>query len=340
MFHPQRILFETRTLDFPMGKQIYDLFSKKEDVELIQCSPNKVKELITLDSTSATYQSGKRTLVLSKKKRSAFQTCKPSADYMLPLVSGCMGQCEYCYLHTKLGDKPFVRVHVNIDDILDRAKEYITASPDKITSFEGSATSDPVCVEPFTHSLATAIDFFAKEPQGRFRFVTKYDDVDSLLHLQHNNKTEIRFSINTEHIRSSYEHYTATVKARILAAQKVMDAGYPTGFLIAPVFLYDGWREEYFELIQNLRQTLPANPPHPVTFEVITHRFTPKAKELIGEIFPDSTLPMNEDERVYKRGQFGYGKFTYAKDDMRNVKEFFKQELGSAFPNGNINYIV
>ena len=162
-----------------MGKQTYALFSKKEDVELIQCSPNKVKELITLDSTSATYQSGKRTLVLSKKKRSAFQTCKPSADYMLPLVSGCMGQCEYCYLHTKLGDKPFVRVHVNIDDILDRAKEYITASPDKITSFEGSATSDPCSVAPFTPRLATAIDCFANEPQGRFGVVPKSGAVAS-----------------------------------------------------------------------------------------------------------------------------------------------------------------
>lgn len=340
MFQPQRVLFEKGTLDYEMGQRIHDIFTKKEQVELIECTTAKIKEIIAGDSMAETYQNGKKTLVVSKKKSSAFQTCKPSADYMLPLISGCMGQCEYCYLHTKLGDKPFVRVNVNIDDILAKATQYVDAAPDKVTSFEGSATSDPVCVEPYTHSLATAIEFFAKEPRGSFRFVTKYNDIDTLLPLAHNGKTEIRFSINTERIRSSYEHHTASIRARIDAAAKVMEAGYPTGFLIAPVFLYENWKEEYKEVIETLKKTLPSPSPYPITFEVITHRFTPKAKELIENVFPDSSLPMNEEERVYKRGQFGYGKFTYAKEDMREVKEFFKQELPAAFPECDLKYIV
>lgn len=340
MFQPQRVLFEKTALDYEMGRRIYDIFSNQERVEVMECSAQKIKEIIAGDTVAKTYQNGKKTLVLSKKKSSAFQTCKPSADYMLPLVSGCMGQCEYCYLHTKLGDKPFVRVHVNVDDILTKAARYMEAAPDKVTSFEGSATSDPLCVEPYTHSLATAIEFFAKDPRGRFRFVTKYNDVDSLLCLQHNGKTEIRFSINTERVRSSYEHYTASIEARIRAAAKVMVAGYPTGFLIAPVFLYENWQEEYAGVIRRLKEVLPDVSPHPITFEVITHRFTPTAKEIIGQVFPESTLPMNEEERVYKRGQFGYGKFTYAKEDMRKVKAFFQEEIAAVFPDSDLQYIV
>ncbi|MDO5520221.1 MAG: spore photoproduct lyase [bacterium] len=340
MFVPKRIIFEKGTLDYEIGKRVYDTFHEKEGIEIIEAAANKVKSIITTDSLSETYQTGKQTLVLSKKKSSAFQTCKPSADYMLPLVSGCMGQCEYCYLHTQLGDKPFVRVNVNLEDIYAKAISYMEASPDKVTSFEGSATSDPLCVEPYTNALAETIRFFAKEPRGCFRFVTKFSDVDSLLDLDHNGKTEIRFSINTELVRSSYEHYTATISARILAASKVMKAGYPVGFLIAPVFLYDNWQEEYEGVLKELKEALPEVYPYPLFFEVITHRFTPRAKELIGNLFPESTLPMDEEERVYKRGQFGYGKFTYAKEDMREVKAFFQEKIKAYFPESEVKYIV
>lgn len=340
MFVPDRIIFENGTLDYEMGTRIFDKFKDKDGVEIIHSTSNKVKSYIEGDSIAKTYQNGKRTLVVSKKRVGAFQTCKPSADYMLPLVSGCMGQCEYCYLHKQLGDKPFVRVFVNLEDIYRKAKSYMDTPDRDVTVFEGSATSDPLCIEPYAQSLKNTILFFANEPRGRFRFVTKYADVDGLLDLPHNGKTEIRFSINTEHVRSSYEHYTAVIDARIHAAAKVMGAGYPVGFLIAPVFLYENWRNEYKDVIWKLKEALPENYPHPLFFEVITHRFTPKAKELIGDIFPDSTLPMNEEERTYKHGQFGYGKYTYKKEDMRDVKAFFQKELIEAFPECEIKYII
>lgn len=340
MFIPKRILYEKGTLEYPIGKNIYEAFHGNEKIEFIETSANKIKSIITKDSIASTYQNGKRTLVVSKKKSGAFQTCKPSADYMLPLVSGCMGQCEYCYLHTQLGDKPFIRVYVNLDDIFKKAISYMDASPGKVISFEGSATSDPLCVEPYTHALKQAILFFANEDRGRFRFVTKFSDVDSLLSLPHNGKTEIRFSINTEHVRSSYEHYTSSISARIVAASKVMKAGYPVGFLIAPVFLYENWRKEYEEVLAELKAALPEVYPYPLFFEIITHRFTPRAKELIENIFPNSTLPMSEEERVYKYGQFGYGKYTYPKADMREVKAFFQEKVKEYFPESEVKYIV
>lgn len=340
MFIPKRIIFEKGTLDYEIGQRIYDTFSDKKEIEILEDYSNKIKSIITEDTVPATYQNGKCTLVVSKKKNSAFQTCKPSADYMLPLVSGCMGQCEYCYLHTQLGDKPFIRVNVNLDDIFKKAISYMEAKTDGVTTFEGSATSDPLCVEPYTHALERSIQFFAENPRGCFRFVTKFNDVDSLLNLDHRGKTEIRFSINTEHIRSSYEHYTSSIEARIYAAAKVMKSGYPVGFLIAPVFLYKNWKEEYQQVIDNLKNTLPTDYLYPLFFEVITHRFTPRAKELIRNIFPESTLPMEEENRVYKRGQFGYGKFTYQKEDMREVKAFFQAQLKAAFPECEVKYVV
>ena len=34
---------------------------------------------------------------------------------------------------------------------------------------------------------------------------------------------------------------------------------------------------------------------------------------------------MNDEERTYKYGQFGYGKFVYPKDSLAYMKEFFNK---------------
>ena len=340
MFKPKRVIFEKGTLDTEVGNHIYNEFRKYEDIELIRLTSNKIKGNIPGENLYEQYRSGKETLVVGERKSLKFQTCKPSANYQLPLVSGCMGRCEYCYLNTQLGDKPFVKVFVNIEDVLEQAKKYIEESKPDITVFEGAATSDPVPVEPYTHALRKTIEFFGREELGRFRFVTKYNDVDELLDIDHNNHTEIRFSINTPKIIDTYEHHTSSSDKRIEAAAKVAASGYQIGFIIAPVFLYDNWKEEYRTLIKSIKEKLPPEANNKVIFEVISHRYTTKAKNRIVEIFPETTLPMKDEDRKFKYGQFGYGKYVYTKEQLAEMKEFFKIELNEVFPNGIIKYII
>ncbi|POO84749.1 spore photoproduct lyase, partial [Clostridium sp. 3-3] len=308
MFIPKRVIFEKDSLETEVGKNIYNKIKNNPNIEIINASSNKIKSHIPGDNLFEQYKSGKQTLVVGKRKSLKFQTCKPSANYQLPLVSGCMGRCEYCYLNTQLGDKPFVRVFTNIDDVLNRAKEYIEERLPQVTIFEGAATSDPIPLEPYTNALKKTIEFIGKEEKGRFRFVTKYNDVDTLLDAKHNNHTEIRFSINTPTVINTYEHYTASIDKRIEAAVKVANAGYKIGFIIAPIFIYDNWQKEYKDLIENIKSKLPSEFNEQIIFEVISHRYTTKAKNRILEIFPETTLPMNDEDRKFKYGQFGYGK--------------------------------
>ena len=336
MFIPKRVIFEKDSLETEVGKNIYNKIKNNPNMEIINASSNKIKSHIPGDNLFEQYKSGKQTLVVGKRKSLKFQTCKPSANYQLPLVSGCMGRCEYCYLNTQLGDKPFVRVFTNIDDVLNRAKEYIDERLPQITIFEGAATSDPIPLEPYTNALKKTIEFIGKEEKGRFRFVTKYNDVDTLLDANHNNHTEIRFSINTPTVINTYEHYTASIDKRIEAAVKVANAGYKIGFIIAPIFIYDNWQKEYKDLIENIKSKLPSEFNEQIIFEVISHRYTTKAKNRILEIFPETTLPMNDEDRKFKYGQFGYGKYIYSKDQLAEIKEFFIFNIKEIFPNSII----
>jgi spore photoproduct lyase len=340
MFIPKQILLEKDILDYPLAADIVNYFKSTPHVEIIQLTNNRLKEHIGGEDLYTQYRQGKKTLVVGTKKGLTFQSCKPSAHYQLPLVSGCMGQCEYCYLNTQLGDKPFIRVHVNIDEVLKKASHYIQERAPEITIFEGAATSDPVPVEPYTHLLKKTILFFAREEMARFRFVTKYSDIDSLVDLCHNGHTEVRFSINTPTIIQTYEKGTASFEKRIEASVKLMEKGYPVGYLIAPVFIYEGWQEEYLKLLTTLKKALPPNRAHPITFEVISHRYTTVAKNRILQIFPQTTLPMEDEERRYQYGQFGYGKYVYTKEDLTQIKDFFTKHLTNFFDNMDLKYII
>jgi len=340
MFIPKRILFEKDTLNYEIGRNIYNFFKEDKSVEIIELRSNKIKENIPGNNLYNFYREGKKTLVVGIKRGMKFQSCKPSAHYQLPLFSGCIGQCQYCYLNTNLGDKPYMRINVNVDDILTQAQKYIDERLPEVTIFEGSATSDPVPIEPYSNVLKYTIEFFSKSEKGRFRFVTKYTDIDTLLDIKHGDNTEIRFTLNTNKVINEYESKTASLDKRIEACKKIINSGYPLGFIIAPVFIYDNWKKDYRNLLLDLSSSLPKDTLHPITFEVISHRYTTRAKNIILEVFPSTGLPMNDEERNYKYGQFGYGKFVYSKQDIEEVKDFFNKEIDSIFENKIIKYII
>jgi len=342
MFIPKRILFEKNALNYETGKDIYDYFKDNKSIEIIELKNNRIKEKIPSagEDIYDFYREGKNTLVVGIRKGMKFQTCKPSAHYQLPLFSGCIGQCEYCYLNTNLGDKPYMRVNVNVDDIHQHAQQYIDERLPDITIFEGSATSDPIPTEPYTHSLERTIKFFSNSNNGRFRFVSKFTDVDTLLNIDHKNKTEIRFTLNTNKVIDDFESRTPSMEKRIDAAIKVIKAGYPMGFIIAPIFLYDNWKEDYTNLLLQIKNKLPEQISHPITFEIISHRYTTRAKNVILQVFPDTTLQMKDEDRTFKYGQFGYGKYVYKKEQISEVKDLFEKQINTIFVNGEIKYII
>lgn len=339
MFIPKRIIFLKDSFDYEISQNVYHYFKSNPNIEIIISDHQTIKDFFDKSNFSNYYQTAKKTLILGKKIITVFQTCKPSAHYQLPLISGCMGECEYCYLNTQLSDKPYIKVNVNIEDIFTKAKEYLNQRPDEITIFEGAATSDILPIEPYTKILATTIAFFANLPNARFRFVSKFNDVDTLLNIKHNQHTEIRFSINTEMIIKQYEHFTASLNHRIEAAIKVLAADYRVGLVIAPVFLYNNYQADYLNLIKYLHNKL-GKYENQLTFEVISHRYTLKAKTTIKKLFPSTTLDFDEQKRTFKFGQFGYGKYLYQKDALVEMKEFFKSSLTTYFKNSKILYII
>ncbi|NLM36545.1 MAG: spore photoproduct lyase [Firmicutes bacterium] len=339
LFMPKRAFFEPAALDYPLGRELYERMAAQGIPCRLTPSHNRVLGIPGATPQSA-YREAKQTLVVGVKKSLKFDSCRPSADYEFALGTGCPGGCQYCYLATTLGRKPYVRIYVNVDEILAAVQAYIDQNRPNITSFEAASTADPLAVEHLTGSLRKTIAFFGRQDYGRLRVVSKFTNVDGLLDLEHQGHTKFRFSINTAYVIETFEAKTAPLNERLTAAGKMAAAGYPLGFIIAPLFLYEHWQADYRRLLDDLAAWLRPHRPPSLSFELISHRFTARAKKVILERFPRTKLAMDEQTRKLKWGKYGYGKYLYPPEQLATLKNWFTAELKERFPQAEIEYFT
>ncbi|MFG6146766.1 spore photoproduct lyase [Halobacillus sp. B23F22_1] len=338
-FVPQLVYIEPRALDYPLGRKLKKKFEDM-DIEIRETTSHNQVRNLPGDNDFQKYRVAKSTLVVGIRKTLKFDTSKPSAEYAIPFATGCMGHCHYCYLQTTMGSKPYIRTYVNVDEIFDSAEQYMKERAPEETRFEASCTSDIVGVDHLTHTLKEAIEYFGKSEHGRLRFVTKFAHVDHLLDAKHNGRTRFRFSLNADYVIKFLEPGTSRLDERIEAAAKVAEAGYPLGFIIAPIYLYDGWKQGYRELFEKLEDKLPAYAVKDLTFELIQHRFTQPAKRVIQKNYPMTKLEMDEEKRQYKWGRYGIGKYVYKKDKQEDMKETLGGYIEQHFPEARLEYFT
>lgn len=99
LFSSDRVIFEPRSMNYPLGQKIYDYF-EGTSTEIIKAPIQTVSSIIPGTTEGQRYASGKKILVVTVKKTLKFDVCKPSADFEFSLMTCCPASCEYCYLYS------------------------------------------------------------------------------------------------------------------------------------------------------------------------------------------------------------------------------------------------
>ena len=170
--------------------------------------------------------------------------------------------------------------------------------------------------------------------------MTKYEHVDHLLDAKHNGKTRFRFSVNSRYVIKNFEPGTSSLDAQLEAAKKVANAGYELGFVVAPIYMYEGWEEGYFVLFERLCKQLKGIDLSNLTFELIQHRFTTPAKKVIQKRYPKTKLDLDENKRKYKWGRYGIGKYVYLDDDAKRLEMTMRRYIAEFFPEAEVKYFT
>lgn len=340
LWMPKQVLFTPAALAEPWGQQIHARV-KDLGLPIQELRSNRLTGLRGADER-ATYNVAKRTMAVVTAPPSAFklQPIPPSADWQFHLAEGCPGHCQYCYLAGSLQGPPVIRVFANLPAILDNLARY--ERPDAPTTYEASCYTDPLSLEHLTGSLAECIRYFGTREQGQLRWVSKFDAVDGLLGLPHNGQTRCRASVNADPIARRLEGGTAPVAARLAALRRLAlpkaagGGGYPVGLVIAPIMPIPDWQAHYTRLLDDAQAALDFDCD--LTFELISHRFTPGSKDVLLGWYPNTSLDMDAGTRAVKRNKFGGTKYVYQRETMKELRSFFEREIGARFPKASILY--
>lgn len=331
---PKQVLVTPAAYAEDWGQQIIKRV-ESFNIPVIKLTQNKITGLRGKNERE-TYAIAKNTLAIVNAPPSQLKLTPipPSADWQFHLAQGCPAHCQYCYLAGSLSNVPVVKVYANLPQILANLSNYEQEA--KHTTYEVSCYTDPLGIEHLTGSLAECIRYFGTRSSAYLRWVSKFDYVDRLLDLPHNGHTHCRVSVNADPVSHSMEGGTATVAQRLQAIRKLALSGYPIGIVLAPIMAIADWQQHYANLFEQIAQTLDLDCD--LTFELITHRFTPKSKEVLQTWYPNSKLDLEEEDRSHKRNKFGGVKYVYKKDTMEELQDFIQTQINTKFPQAKILY--
>ncbi len=339
---PRRVLVTPSALAWPSGAATVERAAALGS-EVVRLPADRLSGL------PDAYRDAKTTMavVTASPSRRRLQAIPPSADWRFDLAEGCPAHCSYCYLAGSLAGPPIIRAYANLPEILaglpaalgqGRVTSLSAGRAAEGTTFECSCYTDPLAIEHLTGGLAACIAHFgAWDAPVQLRFTTKFDAVGPLLGLAHNRRTRIRFSVNAQ-AAERHEGGAPRMAARLAALRAVAGAGYPVGLTVAPIMRVPDWAAAYDRLFADVAAALDGIPQADLTAELITHRFTPKSKDVLTGWYPGSPLEMDEAQRARKMTRFGSVKWVFPKEQMAEMRATLEAALARRLPAARLLY--
>lgn len=325
------VYYEPDSLSYELGKQLKEQFSELPWISID--SHNSIKEM--QEKPNSEFGRMKRNLIIGTRKTHKYVENHKVSDYLVPYTSsGCTAMCLYCYLVCNYNKCAYLRLFVNRQQMMDRLLRFEKKS-DRPLTFEIGSNSDLVLENTITGNLLYTIPRFAAEGVGNITFPTKFHMVDPLLDLDHKGKVIFRMSVNPQPIISQIELGTSRLEQRIEAVNRMCEAGYPCGILIAPVILVEGWKEMYTGLLEELEARLSPKLKKQLFLEIILMTYSYVHRAINSEAFP-RTPDLYDKELMTGRGR---GRYCYRGDVRAEAEAFLRGEVERILGDGKILYI-
>lgn len=334
MFIPDACFYEEKAYEYELGKRLLDNYQKQNIPMVIIENHNNIEQMRKKENKEFPYM--KRNLIIATRKTHKYVENHKVSDYLVPYTSsGCIAMCMYCYLVCNYNKCAYLRLFVNREYMLDKIKKTANKS-EKNLVFEIGSNSDLILENTITGNLEWTIENFKDQEKGMLTFPTKFDMVDPILNLNHHKKIIVRMSVNPEEIINKIEFGTSRLNGRIEAINKLVEAGYIVGILVAPIILVENWRMLYDDLLKELSTKLTEKAKKQVFFELIFMTYSYVHNAINHEAFPNA-IELYNKEIMTGRGK---GKYMYKPAIKEEAKKYMEELMHKYFPNNEIKYIV
>ena len=330
MFIPEGIYYEEVIENYELGKKLLDKY--KDVPKTIIENHNNIEEMRKKENSE--FARMKKNLIIGTRKTHKYVPNHKVSDFLVPYTSsGCTAMCMYCYLVCNYNKCAYLRLFVNREQMLEKIIKTANKE-DRNLTFEIGSNSDLILENTITENLVWTIENFKNSQKGMLTFPTKFNMVDPILNLDHQGKIIVRMSVNPEEIINKVEFGTSRLDKRIDAINKLADADYKIGILIAPIILVDNWKVLYEDLLKELAEKLSLKAKSKVFFELIFMTYSYIHKMINQDAFPNAINLYNKDLMTVR----GRGKYTYKQQVREEGEEFFKEMLYKYFTNNKIVY--
>lgn len=332
VFNPNEIYYEPGIVNYPLGKE---LLKKYNDIPKFTIeNHNNIPEMRSKENSE--FGKMKHNLIIGVRKTHKYVENHKVSDFLVPYTSsGCSAMCLYCYLVCNYNKCSYMRLFVNREQMLQKIMKTAEKSDRELT-FEIGSNSDLILENTITGNLVWTIENFSHSKKGKLTFPTKFDMVDPILNLKGKEKVIVRMSVNPEEIIRKIELGTSSLEKRLQAINKLKDAGYDVGILIAPIVLTDNWKMLYTELVERLDEELSTDVKKSVFFELIFMTYSYVHRMINADAFPNAPELYSKDLMTGR----GRGKYMYKSIVKQEAGEFFKDLLARYFKDNKVIYIV
>ena len=319
-FYPKTIYIENSVAQSPLACRVKKLFPQAVFLETDGKTP----------VGSGNFSHRLDTLFIHREKYDFLKPCPCSCSAagcgynLINLGFGCRFECEYCFLQG-YQNLHAVLLPANIEEFLAK----IEAGNFRKGLFErpriGSGEfTDSLVFDDITQYSAQLVPFFRARPHLQFEFKTKSTCIGGLLSAGGAENVVVSWSVNTAPVIAHVEHFTPPLKERLAAACEVAKAGYRIGFHFDPVIIYEGYLNDYAQVVQEMADTLPAGKV--AWISVGSLRFGRELKKMIENRFPENTILDGEFLLDFD------GKMRYGLSQRQEAYNFLVPLLRKHFP--------
>lgn len=248
-----------------------------------------------LDADKDPVGAGKRLLFLTRNKGAFLKDCPGTRNYIccgyriLHIGTFCTMDCSYCILQSYF-HPPLLQLFVNQDDLRRELSEAL--SENKTMRIGTGEFTDSMIWEFWTDLSRFLVPVFAGQNRSVLELKTKTTAIDKLQGLEHNRKTIVAWSLNTPKAIKEQERDTASLAARLRAAEKCQEWGYPLAFHFDPMVIYPGCEKDYENVLEKLFARIL--PESIAWISLGTFRFPQSLKPVVERRFPESKILYGE----------------------------------------------
>ena len=293
LYRPQQLWIDRQVLDSPITTHVLRQLPDVPTAVIDGAPPVALPETQAALMTSSkkhlyiTAQPGRfvRDCPGATSSNPASQLC---CGYMIvDLIYNCNYDCTYCYLQHYV-NAPYLTIYANVDQLFEELAELLRARSPQLVRIGSGEFSDSLSLDPLTGFSRLLVPFLRQFPNVLFELKTKSALVDHLVDLDPQGRVMVSWSLNPESVVRREEHKTASLAARLRAAQRCRAAGYKIGLHFDPLLYFPGWQAEYEPFVA---QVFSAIAPADVTYMSMgSLRFAPALKKVVRQRFPSSRL--------------------------------------------------